>query len=635
MNVARKSAKSTRLRLLLVALATAVVAAVLVMFYGASWGAELARRQARRELDRWALSQAERWLGWAVRLEPDAGQNDLLLAVCYRRWGQMPRWREAMEAAEAKQAAQKAIELEVGMSMIRSGEQYGWIEGARSELLEAGVPVDDIATTYLDRYLALGDYATAQKFLADWQQRYPDRPHIDYLWGFLWLQLKDYEQANAGFRKALGQEPQHELARKMVAELLEMQGKLVEAAAEHAESLRRAPTSRVAMLGLARTLRKMNRPEAARQLLDPLIREPNPLPVVVYELGQLRLETDEYAEARQQLGANVEDVAHEQLISASIAASLAGEPRVANKMIERNDRLSFEMVRRYDLQLRLMMDPQNRQAAAALQQLAMDDAEPENLNAESPAPTLYAQHCSVCHGSDGRADGRASRHLFPPARNFRAERFRLVSGEKGIVTLADIESVIANGIPGTSMPAFQELRPGERRELAERVLDLHREGLRERYRETLEAAGEEVDAHEVEEYVRRLTTADPLVVAPSEGELSDDAVTRGAEIYQRRGCIQCHGAAGRPDAADPPLYDESGRPSWPRDLVYDPYKGGQSSDAIGRRLKLGMPGTPHPANLDLSDADLQALIAYCRSLGDSPKQPLTNYLRWVRANRLR
>lgn len=61
---------------------------------------------------------------------------------------------------------------------------------------------------------------------------------------------------------------------------------------------------------------------------------------------------------------------------------------------------------------------------------------------------LYTVHCAKCHGAEGHGDAEGSEALLPPPRDFAARPWRYE------VTPANIQRVIVQGIPGTSMPAF-------------------------------------------------------------------------------------------------------------------------------------------------------------------------------------
>jgi mono/diheme cytochrome c family protein len=65
----------------------------------------------------------------------------------------------------------------------------------------------------------------------------------------------------------------------------------------------------------------------------------------------------------------------------------------------------------------------------------------------SEAGEHWADHCAVCHGSDGSGSTKVSRHMYPPAPDFRASPTQsLTDGE--------LFYAIEQGIPWTGMPAW-------------------------------------------------------------------------------------------------------------------------------------------------------------------------------------
>ncbi|HZZ42896.1 MAG TPA: c-type cytochrome [Tepidisphaeraceae bacterium] len=73
---------------------------------------------------------------------------------------------------------------------------------------------------------------------------------------------------------------------------------------------------------------------------------------------------------------------------------------------------------------------------------------------------IYMQNCINCHGADGRGDGVASAPLPRPAADFHARRPNLDYAKQ----------VIANGIPGTAMPAWHaKLDEKQRTQVADYV----------------------------------------------------------------------------------------------------------------------------------------------------------------------
>jgi cytochrome c oxidase cbb3-type subunit 2 len=304
------------------------------------------------------------------------------------------------------------------------------------------------------------------------------------------------------------------------------------------------------------------------------------------------------------------------------------------------------LVRTNDLETRLILDPNDEEAMDEYHRvMQMTDAraanerplDVESIDSASPSvrelkeSELYAQHCSACHGVNGDGNGPATRHLFPRSRNLRTERMRLVSTTNGIPTLDDVIKVIRSGMPGTSMRAYEELGQDELRQLAEEVLRFRREGVREQFVQTLIDQDEEIDEEEVAEVVEALTTPGEVVtIPPFDAVDADGAIARGKELYVSQSCHSCHGIDGfAPD--DVFLVDDQGYPAWPRNLVDDAFKGGNSLEAVYLRILLGMPGSPHPANPTLLQPEAVDLARYCISLTREPKRASSNYQRALQA----
>jgi mono/diheme cytochrome c family protein len=65
----------------------------------------------------------------------------------------------------------------------------------------------------------------------------------------------------------------------------------------------------------------------------------------------------------------------------------------------------------------------------------------------------WADHCAVCHGSDGGGSAKLSRHMYPRVPDFRASRTQSF-------TDGELFYAIEQGIPWTGMPAWTS-RTGE------------------------------------------------------------------------------------------------------------------------------------------------------------------------------
>jgi mono/diheme cytochrome c family protein len=213
----------------------------------------------------------------------------------------------------------------------------------------------------------------------------------------------------------------------------------------------------------------------------------------------------------------------------------------------------------------------------------------------------------------------------PRPRNLRADRLRLASTANGIPSLKDLQRVIRRGMPGTAMPAYDELSDSELDLLARQVQGLQRAGMREKMGAVLGLAEEdEPYAENVDELVEYRLTPGDVVPVPVITKPDASTIARGREFYLQLGCHNCHGDDGRGNP-ELPVFDEDGKVARPRDLVREPFKGGQDPASVYLRLQIGMPGTAHPACSGLSQQQMVDLVHYCCSLSSEPKHILTNH----------
>jgi cytochrome c oxidase cbb3-type subunit 2 len=215
----------------------------------------------------------------------------------------------------------------------------------------------------------------------------------------------------------------------------------------------------------------------------------------------------------------------------------------------------------------------------------------------------------------------------PLPRDFHNERFRLASTENAMPTLADLAAVIQRGMPGTSMPAFGQFTDSQRMLLAEEVMQLHRRGVRQRLVQSLRDEYGSNGDDKWERLLEQAVTPGRGITVPVFSAATSQAIARGEELFAQFGCRNCHAPVGSTEAASAFLLDEQGRRVWPRDLAHDPFKGGHSAESVYLRIRLGMPGTLHPASASLSDEQAVNLVAYCLSLSREPKWVTTNYQR--------
>ncbi len=575
-----------------------------------------ARKAAESDLASGAIGAAERSLARAASLRPSDWRVSLAQAGCYRRLGENDNWQAAVDRAAANEAEAAALRLERELGALRFGEVPQVTRGNFDALVAEGVSPREALAAVVHALLAAGSDAARDEALQaidQWQPGKGEEADAAYLRGVCFTAAGDRAAAQDAFQSALTSQPRYELAKSALGRSLEEQYRLSEALPHVREVFAAAPDRIAARLDLARVLRKLNRLGDARRILQPLAEGAEVSSVVALEAGEIDYESGDYAAAAKWFERADLEASHvaESLRSAASNFAYQGDFARSALLFARIDDAQGLLRQASELQRRVKIDPNDASAAQELKRLVESPAagNPQSAGGETSDSTspLFVRHCGACHGADGGGSGIASRYLYPRPRNLRLDKYRLVTSQNLVPSLADIELVILQGIPGTSMPAFHKLPETEREQLAEESLRL--------YRARFDNA--------------EPPPAEPLVV-PVLGEASADAIARGRMLYERIGCIQCHGTDGT-GASAPAMFDDSGWQTAPRDLVHEPMKGGPSLKSLYQRIRLGMPGTPHPAAASLSQAELIDLVHFCRSLAKEPPEARTNYERSLRA----
>ena len=198
---------------------------------------------------------------------------------------------------------------------------------------------------------------------------------------------------------------------------------------------------------------------------------------------------------------------------------------------------------------------------------------------------VYRENCAGCHGEDGR--GGAASALANPV----------------LLAIADdnvIRRTVANGVPGTPMPAFAQSAGGM---LTDQQVDSLVHGIRS-WANPNALAG----------------VAPPPYVAETSGDAQ-----RGPDIY-RTYCSSCHGTDGRGGSKASSIVDGSylalvstkhlrtvviagaphlGSPDWRGDVPGRPMSGQEVSDLVAwlASQKPQFPGQPYPISADRGEGE--------------------------------
>jgi DMSO reductase family type II enzyme heme b subunit len=225
----------------------------------------------------------------------------------------------------------------------------------------------------------------------------------------------------------------------------------------------------------------------------------------------------------------------------------------------------------------------------------------------------YDRWCAGCHGVDGTGNGPGAEYMLPRPRDFTQALYQIRSTANGeLPTDQDILDIINVGMPGTTMPGWEELLSNDEKDaLVQYLKSFSRFFTPDEVPEPLDFGG------------------------PT--RVNDDVLAEGQAQYQAVQCWNCHGEAGRGDGDSSPTLEDDGEfPIRAADLTENwTFNGGGDVEDIYRRLLTGLDGTPMPSFADVISAgemtndQLWAIAHYVRSL--SPENPpgITEVVRGV------
>jgi mono/diheme cytochrome c family protein len=219
---------------------------------------------------------------------------------------------------------------------------------------------------------------------------------------------------------------------------------------------------------------------------------------------------------------------------------------------------------------------------------------PPGADLDNRAPLgarVFARHCAVCHGPNGRGNGPAAPSMFPRPRDFTSGSFKYKSTAPGEPpTDEDLLRTIRDGLAASAMPYFAGLLSSEE----------------------LGAAVEQVKSFS-SAFSRTVLPIQIPAASPS----SPESVARGKALFVNQGCTACHGDAGRGGQR----YDDgSGHAVFARDLTAPwSFRGGSRPQDVWLRLTTGITPGPMPAYASVLPAAARwDLVNFVASLARTP-----------------
>ncbi len=184
---------------------------------------------------------------------------------------------------------------------------------------------------------------------------------------------------------------------------------------------------------------------------------------------------------------------------------------------------------------------------------------------------LFARHCAVCHGPDGRGNGPAAPSIFPRPRDFSSGMFKYKSTAAGEPpTDEDLLRTIRDGLQASAMPYFADL-----------------------------LSADELNAvvGQVKSFSKAFSQPRRPLDIPAAIPGSPESVARGKALFASQGCAACHGD----DARGGQRFDDGlGHAVYARDLTAPwAFRGGSRPQDIWLRLTRGITPGPMPSFANL------------------------------------
>ncbi len=237
---------------------------------------------------------------------------------------------------------------------------------------------------------------------------------------------------------------------------------------------------------------------------------------------------------------------------------------------------------------------------------------------------LFLVNCASCHGPEGRGNGERAAELNPKPRNYHTEKFKFGA------TSPEIFNTIANGSPGTSMPAFALLPAEDRWALVHYVRSLIPNPPSDPAEDLAKSAGETKTtspttptptvAAQVKTGPRipiKLAMEKLAVPEPTlEKQVPIESERKGFILYSRH-CATCHGAAGDGRETvdllrlNPYAYVKS------RNLRNPEGAWIKDQSFFARTVKTGPPSHLMPGFKNLTESEIELLYQYIKKLVSS------------------
>lgn len=316
-------------------------------------------KKAEEAIARRRFDEALAHLDLTLSVWPKSGGTHFLAARTARRADKYDKAREHLQKCKDLGWVPEAVKLEAALTHAQR-ENPATVVG----YLAACVEQDHPDSVYILEALTQGYMKNFQHGLAliyvnQWLERAPDDVQALFWRGMIRQRVYRIEEAREDFQRVVDLDPEHDLARLNLAEIL-LPRKDYRQALDHFEYLHeREPGEPYLVLGIARCKVGLGQLQEARQLLDVVLEAYPRNAAALAERGQLALSAGQTAEAEKWLrqAVAVDRSEPDTVYSLYLCLTQLGKTDEAREWQELYQRLTEDLKRMMDLGQEILKRP--------------------------------------------------------------------------------------------------------------------------------------------------------------------------------------------------------------------------------------------------------------------------------------
>ncbi len=300
------------------------------------------RADAPNAFGRWRISQrrlvdAQWWLEWAQRLDPNNAETEFLFARVARRKGEMAEVREHLARAAELQYPLARVEKEQWLAMAQSGQLREAEQHLASLLSENQGDGAEVCEAFVIGLLRHRRFETARELLRVWSADLPHDPQPFFYLGAIEQDQKNWDKAIGFYEKALQEDSKRGDISIAIAKCY-LEKKQPTQALEHyrAAAMPDGEQRVPALVGQAHCLRELGKSAEARAPLQQALAIDADDSAANFEIAQVELEAAEFASAINRLAPLVdrEPRNHDARFAYAVALRGTGKAVDAAKQFE-------------------------------------------------------------------------------------------------------------------------------------------------------------------------------------------------------------------------------------------------------------------------------------------------------------